>query len=769
VERALSWCLRNPALASASALAVFGLVATAAVSTGAAFWQARAAARLQAALNRAEAGERQVREHVARQARSRAMELWDAQLQGGAVLWLARALELAPPGTEEFQQEVRNKLAEWGQQAGPRKPPLEHDDHVNQIAFSADGRLALTGSNDRTARLWDLAARRLLLTLRGHDAAVDAVAFSRDGKTVLTGDDNGVAKLWDTATGRLRHTLPAQPRAVTGALFSPDGTSVVTLTGFYCFGLPAQARLWDVATGRPRGDPLHHQGTLPTLGFSAGGELLWTWGKDRVARSWDTRTGRPAGRELPFPDVPDWRTGVAFGPDGRTVLVAGPGSAARCWDLTSGRPAGPAVTAQGTVRAVAFLRQGRAFLTYGAEANEFWDAATGRKLDSGTWAERCVWYFSGGQLRITPPSGGEKVFEAPAEEPGPAQVANCLQIMRTAEGCLDRRSSHDFEMYFKGSLGHQVEIMERGPVQGTPAQVRLWAEVVSREVLNDAGQWARLDEGAWHERRRHLEKEARRDGLPGPVALATGDPLFWLRREAEDRERRGDWSAALACLDRLIDAEPTAEHFDRRAEAQAARGKLDRAAQDCTRATRLNRPREPWKWYRVGLLSLAAGDRQGYAEARAALARLAQHLPDQEIASRADLHLLSPGAPPAGLLAALAKDAEDNPRDGRRWTRLAALQYRAGRVEPKVLERAEAASRTDTDPRGWLFLALICHHGDRDADARRWLDKAVGWLESSPNEHGADWWTILEARLLRREAAAALNYKGVAPAPKLSP
>jgi WD40 repeat protein len=66
---------------------------------------------------------------------------------------------------------------------------------IRAIASSADGQFVLTGSRDRTARLWSRAGVELA-TYAGHAASVTAVAFSPDGRFALTASDDGTARLW---------------------------------------------------------------------------------------------------------------------------------------------------------------------------------------------------------------------------------------------------------------------------------------------------------------------------------------------------------------------------------------------------------------------------------------------------------------------------------------------------------------------------------------------------------------------------------------------
>ena len=82
-----------------------------------------------------------------------------------------------------------------------------HLNSVTSVAFSPDGQKIVSGSWDRTVRVWDAAAGTLLQTLEGHSGSVTSVAFSPDGQKIVSGSWDRTVRVWDAAAGTLLQTL----------------------------------------------------------------------------------------------------------------------------------------------------------------------------------------------------------------------------------------------------------------------------------------------------------------------------------------------------------------------------------------------------------------------------------------------------------------------------------------------------------------------------------------------------------------------------------
>jgi WD40 repeat protein len=77
------------------------------------------------------------------------------------------------------------------------QPFQGHEDSVNSVAFSPDGKLIVSGSDDNTVRLWDIKGNRVAQPFQGHEDSVNSVAFSPDGKLIVSGSGDKTVRLWD--------------------------------------------------------------------------------------------------------------------------------------------------------------------------------------------------------------------------------------------------------------------------------------------------------------------------------------------------------------------------------------------------------------------------------------------------------------------------------------------------------------------------------------------------------------------------------------------
>jgi len=131
------------------------------------------------------------------------------------------------------------------------------------VAFSPDGKRVVSGSSDKTIRIWDAQTRSPVLDpLEGHTDYVQSVAFSPDGKRVVSGSYDKTIRIWDAQTGSpVLDPLEGHTRSVRSVAFSPDGKRVVSGSS------DKTIQIWDAQTGSPVLDPLesHNDFVQPVI------------------------------------------------------------------------------------------------------------------------------------------------------------------------------------------------------------------------------------------------------------------------------------------------------------------------------------------------------------------------------------------------------------------------------------------------------------------------------------------------------------------------
>ncbi len=98
-----------------------------------------------------------------------------------------------------------------------------HSDGVWSLAFSPDGSLLASSSDDANVRLWDSASGECLSLLQGHTNRARSIAFSPDGSKLASGSDDQAIRIWDTRSGRCFQTLQGHTQRIRWVAFSPDG------------------------------------------------------------------------------------------------------------------------------------------------------------------------------------------------------------------------------------------------------------------------------------------------------------------------------------------------------------------------------------------------------------------------------------------------------------------------------------------------------------------------------------------------------------------
>ena len=170
----------------------------------------------------------------------------------------------------------------WNVRTGEKLKALtEGTENIFSIAFCPDGKTLVSGNAGNTIRLWDIGSGNNIATLDGHADWVFSVAVSRDGKTLASGSKDKTIRIWDTNTKRELKSLIGHKHIVWSVAISPDGKTLASGSE------DNTIRLWDIATGEQLTTITGHTASVKCVTFSPDGTKVASSTDDGAVFIWE--------------------------------------------------------------------------------------------------------------------------------------------------------------------------------------------------------------------------------------------------------------------------------------------------------------------------------------------------------------------------------------------------------------------------------------------------------------------------------------------------
>ena len=203
-----------------------------------------------------------------------------------------------------------------------------HTGEVESIALSSDGRYAMSGSGDKTLRLWEVASGRCVRILEGGTAWIKSVALTPDSRYAVSGSVDKTIRLWELASGKCVRILEGHKSSVNSIAITPDGQYVVSCS------YDRTVRMWELPSGSCVRTIEGRRWSGPSsLAITSDGRYAVSL-KDRDVLVWDLVNDRCMHvLEGHAHSV----TSVALTPDGRYAVLGRVDLAQQVWELASGR------------------------------------------------------------------------------------------------------------------------------------------------------------------------------------------------------------------------------------------------------------------------------------------------------------------------------------------------------------------------------------------------------------------------------------------------
>jgi len=195
------------------------------------------------------------------------------------------AVALTPDGARFVSGSSDKTIKVWDMRSSRLLYSLEgHTGQVFAVAITPDGAHVVSGSFDKTLRVWDLQSGSLFRSLEGHTAGVYAVAVTPDGARVISGSADKTIKVWDLQSGHLLHSMDTE--WVHAVAISPDAARVVSGSA------DKTIKVWDLQNSRLLHSLEGHAGGVIAVAITPDGAQVVSGAlKDTTLKVWDLQSG----------------------------------------------------------------------------------------------------------------------------------------------------------------------------------------------------------------------------------------------------------------------------------------------------------------------------------------------------------------------------------------------------------------------------------------------------------------------------------------------
>lgn len=256
-----------------------------------------------------------------------------------------------------------------------------HSDEVTSAAFSPNCEHLVSGSIDRTIKLWETASGKEIASWDNElfeyskPYPVYSVTFSSSGRSVISGGDDYAVKIWDIQKGSLSRILK-EHYCATAVDITRDGRFVVS-GGSDCMNMDCVIKLWDVQSGNELKQLKGHSNAVTAIAFSPGSRWIVSGGTDATLRLWEVSSGKMIRSNKAGSVV----NAVSFSPDEKFVAAGNNSSEIRIWETETGNDVIKIAANGRSIRSICFSADGKYLVSGDWNGSiKIWETSTGKEV-----------------------------------------------------------------------------------------------------------------------------------------------------------------------------------------------------------------------------------------------------------------------------------------------------------------------------------------------------------------------------------------------------
>ncbi len=247
-----------------------------------------------------------------------------------------------------------------------------HSDSVNAVALSADGKYLISGSDDKTLKVWNWQTGEELRTLNGHSSSVKALALTPDGKYVISGSGDRTLKVWNWQTGEELRTLNGHSSSVNAIALTPDGKYVIS--GSWDNTL----KVWNWQTGEELRTLNGHSFSVEALALTPDGKYVISGSLDSTLKVWNWQTGEELRTLNGHSSSVE---AITLTPDGKYVISGSDDKTLKVWNWQTGEELRTLAGHSHSVLAIALTPDGKYVISGSVDFTlKVWNWQTGEEL-----------------------------------------------------------------------------------------------------------------------------------------------------------------------------------------------------------------------------------------------------------------------------------------------------------------------------------------------------------------------------------------------------